>query len=198
MQTIGITGGIGSGKSIICRIFYTLGIPIYTADERAKHLTNFNPEIRQEIISLLGSAAYNNQGYNRKYVAQIVFEDPIYLKRLNQIIHPLVAKDFLLWRNQHSNAPYGMYEAAILFESGFSERNLANIVVDAPLDIRIRRIEQRDGSTYEEIMKRVNNQWSADKLRALADWVIENDDKKLILPQILKIHHQILQKVSQA
>lgn len=186
MQKIGITGGIGSGKSYICTCFEHIGIPVYYADTEAKRLTNLNSNIREEISKLLGSKSYNSDGLNRAYVASKVFNNKDLLNKLNQIIHPAVEIDFIQWANQQ-HAPYVLKEAAILFESGSYKNTDHVIVVDAPLELRIKRVLERDKTTREEILKRIQNQWTTDKKKNLADFVIYNDDKTLILPQILRI-----------
>jgi dephospho-CoA kinase len=190
---VGITGGIGSGKTIICQVFKSLQVPVYNADQRAMTLVETDAEIRYQIIQEFGEKSFTDSGYNRKFIADIVFNDSTLLGKLNQIIHPAVAKDFNKWA-ENINAPYVIEEAAILFESGANEIIDDVIVVDAPEDLRISRIQKRDGLKEEEIRDRVHNQWPTDKLRVLADWVIENNDNVLVLPQILNIHHTLLEK----
>ncbi len=186
MLKVGITGGIGSGKSYISRCFEYLGIPVYYADTEAKRLTNEDAEIRRKVSDLLGKQSYTTSGLNREYVASKVFNDKNLLTQLNQIIHPAVEKDFVLWAEKQS-APYVLKEAAILFESGSYKNTDRVIVVDAPLELRIQRVLERDNTSREEILKRIQNQWPADKKKDLADFVIYNDNKTLILPQILRI-----------
>jgi dephospho-CoA kinase len=188
---VGITGGIGSGKSIVCQIFDILGVPIYHADERAKYLVNTSPIIRTEIISVFGTNSYSAEGYNRKYIADIVFNNADQLNRLNKIIHPRVALDFEKWFKEHNGAKYILKEAAVLFESGAYKTMDRIIVVDAPIELRINRLKERDPVSEKEIRNRMNSQWTADKIKSMADWIITNDDNTLILPQILTIHNQL-------
>jgi dephospho-CoA kinase len=190
---VGITGGIGSGKTIICQVFKSLYVPVYNADQRAKILVEADSEIRSRIIKNFGEKSYTNSGYNRKYIADIVFNNDALLDKLNRIIHPAVEKDFYNW-SQKYNVAYVIEEAAILFEIGANEKMDHVIVVDAPETLRISRIQRRNGLKEEEIKARVHNQWSTDKLRVLADWVIDNSDNVLVLPQILNIHHTLLEK----
>jgi dephospho-CoA kinase len=189
---IGITGGIGSGKSTVCKIFKVLRIPVYHADERAKIIVNQNPEIKNSIIDVFGIEAYKNDIYNAEYISNIVFSNKKKLDKLNSIIHPFVEKDFLEWAESNYDAKYLIEEAAILFESG-ANRNLDYvIVVNAPLTVRIQRIMERDGISEEMINARMKNQWPTDKILALADWIVENDEKHLLLPQVLSIHDQLI------
>jgi dephospho-CoA kinase len=189
---IGITGGIGSGKSTVCTIFKVLRIPVYHADERAKIIVNRNPEIRESIIGIFGVEAYKNDSYNAEYISNIVFSNKKKLDKLNSIIHPFVEKDFLEWAKRNNDAEYLIEEAAILFESGANKNLDYVIVVNAPLAIRIQRIREIDGITEEIIYARMKNQWPADKILALADWIVENDEKHLLLPQVLSIHDQLI------
>lgn len=193
MLKVGITGGIGSGKSIICHVFKSLQVPVYNADYQAKILVETNPEIRAQITQEFGEQAYSGLTYNRKYIADIVFRDDTLLNRLNSIIHPAVANDFYNWV-QNYNVPYVIEEAAILYESGAHKAMDHVIVVDAPEKLRISRIQRRDGISEDEIKRRIQNQFPTDKLRSLADWVIDNTDNVLVLPQILSIHHLLKEK----
>lgn len=192
MLKVGITGGIGSGKTIVSSVFRKIGIPVYNADEQAKLLIVTNQDIRKQILSVFGTDAYNDEGYNRKYIALKVFKNKSLLEKLNNIVHPFVANDFAIWTKQYSNVPYVLEEAAILFESGANKKMDYTILVDAPINIRISRITERDGLTSPEIEKRMDNQLSTDKIKHLVDWIIVNDNKQLILPQILKIHQQLI------
>jgi dephospho-CoA kinase len=192
MLKIGITGGIGSGKTTVCKIFSVLGIPVYRADRMAKIFVNEVSEIREGIIREFGAEAYTPDTYNSKYISKIVFGNKRKLKKLNSIIHPYVAQDFLSWANKQKNTKYLLKEAAILFESGADQNMDYTIVVNAPLDLRIQRIIERDGLSKNMIEQRMKNQWPTEKIRALADWVIENDENHLLLPQVLSIHEQLI------
>jgi dephospho-CoA kinase len=189
---VGITGGIGSGKSIVCSVFKKLGIPVYEADDRAKLLIETHPEIRNQIISAFGEQSYSDNVYNRKYIASKVFTDNELLVKLNNIVHPYVASDFFRWAEQFSSTPYIIEEAAILFESGAYKKMDYNILIDSPLELRIARVMQRDHLSKEEILNRINKQISTDKIKHLVDWIIVNNNKQLILPQIFEIHHKLL------
>ncbi len=193
---VGVTGGIGSGKSIVCRIFHALGIPVYAADIRARELVEQSAPLRNQIIDLLGEKAFNGNTYNRSWVAARVFADPGLLSGLNRIIHPAVADDFLNWYKSYSDVPYVIEEAAILFESGNYKNMDYSLYVAADEKIRISRIMMRDGSTPEQIHSRMQNQWPADKILPLADTVIDNSGNVLVLPQVLRIHNELLDRYS--
>jgi dephospho-CoA kinase len=192
MLKIGLTGGIGSGKSVIAKVFVSLGIPVYQADQRAKLLVGTSVQLKSKIINEFGEEAFNEQGYNPGYMADIVFQHNEKLQLLNNIIHPFVADDFALWCVQYSEKQYVINEAAILYESGTASLMDYVIAVNAPIDLRIKRVLERDKTSPEQVMQRINNQWPADKINSMADWVVLNDDKTLILPQIIKIHKQLL------
>jgi dephospho-CoA kinase len=191
MIKIGLTGGIGSGKTTISKIFQILGAPVYYADDRSKFLLNSVPELINAVIKLFGKNAYDNNILNRKYIASVAFTDAEMLNKLNQIIHPAVEKDFIDWCSLHSQKKYIIKEAAILFESNAYRLMDKNILITAPIETRIIRVIARDGSSRNEVEKRMVNQWPAEKLIPLADYVICNDDKTLILPQIIDIDKKI-------
>lgn len=187
MLKIGLTGGIGSGKSTVAKIFETLGIPVYYADAEAKRLMNSSETLKKVIRQNFGEATYENDQLNRKYLAGIVFNDPEKLELLNALIHPVTINDAEQWMQQQS-APYSIKEAALLFESGAAE-NLDFIVgVYAPQALRIKRVMKRDGLTTDEIMKRINRQVNEEMKMKLCDFVIINDEQELLIPQVLKLH----------
>ncbi len=192
MLKIGLTGGIGSGKSVVSQVFSQLGVPVYNADHMAKILVQTNHKLKKAIVAKFGEKSFTEQGYNTAYIAQLVFNNDNLLRALNKIIHPVVADDFINWCRQQGEKAYVLQEAAILFESRAADLMDYSIVVDAPLELRIERVITRDHCSKESVEMRIKNQWPADKIRALADWVIENDDKQLILPQILNIHKQLI------
>jgi dephospho-CoA kinase len=192
MLKIGLTGGIGSGKSVVSKVFLSLGIPIYQADQRAKLLIATLPQLREKITGVFGNEAFTANGYNVTHMAGIVFTDREKLQTLNTLVHPYVQSDFISWCEQHQDKPYAINEAAILFESNAAEFMDYSIVVDAPLSLRIQRVINRDRITPEQVQQRISNQYPADKIGSLADWVIVNDDKNLILPQIINIHNVLL------
>lgn len=187
MLKIGLTGGIGSGKSTVAKIFETLGIPVYYADAEAKRLMNSSETLKKVIRQNFGEATYENDQLNRKYLAGIVFNNPEKLELLNALIHPVTINDAEQWMQQQS-APYSIKEAALLFESGATE-NLDFIVgVYAPQALRIKRVMKRDGLTTDEIMKRINRQVNEEMKMKLCDFVITNNEQELLIPQVLKLH----------
>lgn len=187
MLKLGITGGIGSGKTIVCEIFNTLHVPVYLADDRAKFLTETDTEIQNSIIREFGEESFINSTYNRQYIASVVFYEKEKLQALNRIIHPKVEKDFSDWYKKQKSS-YVVHEAAILFESGVYKQMDYTLFVDAPVNYRIERVVKRDGIPGEQVKLRLKNQWPADKIRNMADWTVINDGKTLILPRILEIH----------
>lgn len=193
---IGITGGIGVGKTTVARFFNTLGIPCYNSDESAKQLTNTDRNLRGQIIQLLGEKAYNSEGkYDRKLVSKIVFENQNLLLKLNQLIHPAVAHDFECWLSQQTT-PYILKEAAILFESKAYLKLDYTILVTAPLATRISRIKARDNKNEADILNVINAQMPEEEKIKLANFVINNDEKTLLIPQLIALHDQILAKIS--
>ncbi len=192
MICVGLTGGIGSGKSYIAQIFNSLGIPVYEADSRAMEITNTIPSIRKKIISIFGEQAYQHNKLNRKWIGDQVFDHPSLLQKLNDIIHPEVDLDFAIWCSENTASPYLIKEAAILFETGsYSQLNF-NILVTAPDNLRIARVSERDQMSPDQIRKRMQNQWSDEDKLKLADFVIINDGEALILPQIINIHEKLI------
>jgi dephospho-CoA kinase len=187
MLKIGLTGGIGSGKSTVAKIFETFGIPVYYADNAAKKLMNSNEELKQKIKLHYGEAAYKNDQLDRKYLADIVFNSPEKLELLNTLIHPVTIIDAEEWL-QKQVTPYSIKEAALLFESGAAE-NLDYIIgVYAPQDLRIKRVIKRDGLSADEIWKRMNRQVNEEMKMKLCDFVIINNEQELLIPQVLKLH----------
>jgi dephospho-CoA kinase len=191
MLKVGLTGGIGSGKSMVARIFAALGIPIYYADEAAKRIQQEDPEVRQLIIGLLGEAAYQDGVLNRTYVSSIVFSDKSKLEQLNAIVHPATLRDAEQWLTTQTT-PYAIKEAALIFESG-SQRDLDFVIgVTAPIALRIQRTMARDGVAEEQVRHRMEKQIS-DKIKMrLCDAVIVNDEKQMLLPQVLELHQKLI------
>jgi dephospho-CoA kinase len=191
---IGITGGIGSGKSLVCRIFNVLGIPVYDADSRAKLLYIQNAELKNQIVHAFGAQAYTVTGQlNKIYLAGKVFNDSQQLMLLNSLVHPKVAEDYSLWVQQHIHFPYIIKEAALLFESGSYNKLDKIITVFAPIELRMGRIIQRDkGRTQEEIKAIISKQMTEEEKLAKADFVVYNDEVHLIIPQILYLHQEFL------
>lgn len=191
MKSVGITGGIGSGKSIISRMFKLLHVPVFDADHQAKIIVNTDPQVRSEILDLLGPEAYHENGYNPKFVASKVFEDNDLLTSLNEIIHPAVGRRFNTWLKEQ-NAPYVLKEAALLFESGSYKSLNEVIVVISPKDLRLERIKKRDAHrTEEEILAIIDKQWNDEEKIRLANHVINNGHGDMIIPQVLALHHYL-------
>ncbi len=191
MIKVGITGGIGSGKSTACKVFSFLGIPVFEADIVAKQLMNTDPEIRSKLINLFGTSVYlPDRTIDRKHLAGIVFNNAPLLAQLSKIVHPEVHKSFDNWcRNQHS--PYILHESAILFETGFYKLMDKSIVVVANQGQRIERVMKRDKTTHALVKQRIKNQLNDEEKIKLADFVIGNNDNELIIPQIVEIDKKI-------
>ncbi|MDD3003968.1 dephospho-CoA kinase [Flavobacterium sp.] len=192
-KIIGLTGGIGSGKSTVAAMFEKLGIPVYIADEEAKKITN-----KSETLALIqkqfGSEVIVNNQLNRPLMAEIVFKDPTKLEQLNAIIHPLVAEDFKKWLKLHQSQPFVIKEAAILLESAKPHNCDYIITVTAPLAIRIKRVEQRDGLSEAKILERVNNQWSDEQRIEKSNFVIENVNINETKRQVSQIFEKLTKK----
>lgn len=186
-KIIGLTGGIGSGKTTIAKKFLERGIPIYNADERSKILLDQN-DVIQEITTIFGKEILaENQKIDRKKLAQIVFKNPEQLQKLNHILHPKVGLDFKNWVLEHKKHPFLIKEAAILLESGSYKSCDYIILVKATLENRIKRVIARDKTTEKDVIDRINNQWSDEKKEPLVDFIIQNDDINVIDNQIDKI-----------
>ncbi len=189
MLTIGITGNIGSGKTTVSKIFEVLGVPVFYADEAAKAVMVNDSQLVRELKTEFGDASYFEDGrLNRKHIASIVFNNDVALARLNAIVHPATFRAFDAWTAGINDAPYIIKEAALLFESDSYKWCDQTIMVQAPLEMRIKRVMQRDGLSREEIEKREAHQFTEEKKIQLADHVIKNDDTELIIPQVLKLH----------
>ncbi len=191
MKRIGLTGGIGSGKSTVASYFEELGIPVYNSDRRARYLMEHKKELRQAIIDLLGPKAYTGGQLNTRYVARRVFSDGELLSQLNALVHPAVREDFLEWAARQES-PYVLQEAAVLFENG-GYRNLDKVIlVTAPREERIRRVVARDGSSAADVTKRMDHQWPDSRKRELADFILENLALENTRNQVLAIHRELL------
>ncbi|HEY5824695.1 MAG TPA: dephospho-CoA kinase [Cyclobacteriaceae bacterium] len=189
---VGITGGIGSGKSLVCKIFQCLGVPTYDADSRAKYVMTTDTILVEQIQKEFGTLSYNPKGVlNRKYLADTVFSDPGQLEKLNCLVHPRVAVDYSNWVVSHSDTRYVIKEAALLFESGSANALDKIIAVYAPEAVRIQRVLKRDVHRTEQALKEViQNQMNEEEKRDKADYVILNDDSLLVIPQVLQLHKQ--------
>ncbi len=190
MKIIGLTGGIGSGKSTVAKMFKQLGVSIYIADDEAKNMMNGDTVLKNQIIDLFGDQSYMNGKLNRPYIADIVFNDKSKLTALNTIVHPAVAQHFMLWKSKQSG-DYVIKEAAILFENGGHKQCDYTILVCAPLEIRIQRVLDRDNSTREQVLSRTNNQWDDSEKIPLADFVINNVNIEKTKAKVYEIHKKI-------
>lgn len=191
MQRIGLTGGIGSGKSTVCKIFEQLGIPIYYADLKAKELLNSDPVLISQITDLFGDEIYKDEKLDRQKLAGIVFNDRIALSQLNDAVHPAVVEDFEKWAWSQKDVPYVLKEAALIFEAKTSDGLDKIITVFAPEDIRRKRVMERDGYTEEQFDSRKKYQMDEEKKMKLADHVIFNDESRLLIPQVLELHKKL-------
>jgi dephospho-CoA kinase len=188
---IGLTGGIGSGKSVVATIFEQLGIPILNADQLAKDIMQHDQGVKQNIIAAFGSDAYINNLPNKEFIANIVFKDPFQLAVLNSIVHPATIAASIEWASKQ-HVPYVIKEAALFFESGSSEGLDGIIGVYAPTSLRIQRVMKRDNLTREQVLQRMNHQIDEALKMKLCDWVITNDEQELIIPQVIQLHEKLL------
>jgi len=188
---IGLTGGIGSGKSTVAGIFKVLGIPVFDADSAAKNIMNSDEALRNQIINTFGEDTYNGNILNRKRLAEIVFNDPFKLEQLNAMVHPATIAAAERWVQQQTT-PYAVKEAALLFESG-SSAGLDYIVgVFAPEALRIKRVMERDGVSRQEVLTRISRQIDEDIKRKLCDFVVINDEQQLLIPQVVALHERFI------
>jgi len=191
-KRIGITGGIGSGKTTVCQIFATLGIPLYYADDRAKWLMQNDPQLVAALKDAFGEKTFTDQGtLDRAYLAEIVFNNQEQLNILNGLVHPAVREDGIQWDEQHLDTPYTLREAALLYESGIYQLLDQIITVTAPEALRIQRVTKRDGLSAEQVKARIEKQWPEEKKVELADFVIHNDGQHSLIRQVLQIHQQL-------
>jgi len=188
---IGLTGGIGSGKSTVAQIFEVLGIPVYYADIAAKRLMNEDAELRSAITTIFGEQAYVNNILDRKYISSIVFSDPAKLTSLNSLVHPATKKDGESWMHQQTTS-YAIHEAALIFEAKVSERLDHVIGVSSPLELRIKRSMERDKVNRDEVLKRMAQQLDEDLKISKCDFVLINDEQQLLIPQVLDLHEKLI------
>ena len=189
---VGITGGIGSGKSLVCSVFETFGIPVYNADLNAKRLMTADPELKGSIVKEFGEGCYQDDGsLDREYLASIVFHDNEKLKILNSLVHPAVQKDVQQWFTMQ-DTPYAIEEAALIFESGAYKLLDRVITVTAPKKLRLKRVHNRDNVPYKEITRRMDNQWPEREKSRLSDFVIRNNGKISLISQIWNIHQELI------
>jgi dephospho-CoA kinase len=189
MLRIGLTGGIGSGKTTVAKIFEVLGVPVYYADQAAKRLM-LGDDIRRKITSVFGDLSYNDKGLNKKYIASVVFNDPGKLALLNSIVHPATISDAAAWLDQQTSS-YAVKEAALIFESG-AQKDLDYIIgVSSPLALRIERIKKRDGISDTDVIARINRQLDETIKLKLCDFIIVNDEKELLVQQVVELHGKL-------
>lgn len=188
---IGLTGGIGSGKSTVAKVFEVLGVPLYYADDAARSIMNNDPELREQIIAHFGADMYDHGILNRKKMGAVVFNDPEKLKLINSLVHPATIRDGERWMDRQT-APYAIKEAAIIFESGTQSQLDYVIGVSAPDALRIHRTMQRDKITREEVITRMNKQIKQTIKMMLCDFVIVNDEQNAVIPQVMQLHEQLL------
>lgn len=192
MKRIGLTGGIGSGKTMIADLFRNLGVPVFNSDDEARKLQNNDAQVRKSIEDIFGDV-YDlpDKTLNRKKVAAIAFSDAALLERLNAVVHPAVGSAFEKFCTQNSEADYVIKEAAIIFEAGIEKHLDGVILVTAPESVRIDRVIKRDNTTAEDVIARIRKQWPDERKMQMAQWCIRNDGKFPLLPQVIKIHEAI-------
>lgn len=191
MLKIGITGGIGSGKTTVAKIFEVLGVPVYYADDAAKRMMNENVQLQQQIKEVFGNAVFTDGKLDKKKLAAIVFNNPEQLEQLNKIVHPLTINDAAAWMEKQTSA-YAIKEAAIIFETGSQQHLDYVIAVAAPAPLRILRTMQRDNISREEVIARMNRQLDESIRIKLSDFIIYNDEQQMLLPQVIALHEKLL------
>lgn len=184
---LGITGGIGSGKSVVCRVMQLLGIPVYNSDLESRRLMVSDEAIRRDLIALLGSQVYQDGALNRPLVASYLFASPDHAQRINAIVHPRVKADFRRWVAARAQHQMVAIESAILIEAGFASEVDQVVMVKAPLEVRIRRAMDRDGADRQQVMQRIARQMSEDEKRSMSHHQLLNDDKSPLIPQVLRL-----------
>ena len=188
---VGLTGGIGSGKSTVAQIFEVLGIPVYYADIAAKKIMNEDEGIRTAITNIFGEQAYANNNLDRKYISSIAFSDPAKLQQLNALVHPATKKDGEAWMKQQTS-PYAIHEAALIFEAKVSDRLDHVIGVSSPIELRIKRAIERDKVSREEVLKRMDQQLDEELKMSKCDFVLINNEQQLLIPQVLELHEKLI------
>ena len=191
MLKIGLTGGIGSGKSTVAKVFEVLGIPVYYADNAAKQLMNKDENLKEKITKQFANQVYTDGKLNRKYLSEIVFNNPEKLALLNSLVHPAILKDAERWMQQQTT-PYAIKEAALIFESGAQQHLDYVIGVTAPAPLRIHRTMQRDAITREEVVARMDKQMDDTIKMKLCHFIIKNDEQEMLLPQVIALHEKLL------
>jgi dephospho-CoA kinase len=189
---VGITGGIGSGKSTVAKVFEVLGIPVYYADEAARRVMNEDSAVRQQIIQHFGASSYKNNQLDRAYIASQVFNNKQKLELMNSLVHPATIRDSENWMHRQTT-PYAIKEAAIIFESGTQDQYDYIIGVTAPVSLRMLRAMKRDGSTREQVLARMEKQIQDVIKMRLCDFIVYNDEQQAIIPQVIKLHSTLLE-----
>ncbi|MDP2412796.1 MAG: dephospho-CoA kinase [Daejeonella sp.] len=193
MLKIGITGGIGSGKTTVCKVFELLGVPVFYADDVAKSIMHTDPILKSEVLDAFGQNSYTQSGeLNRSYISSIVFNDKYELEKLNSLVHPAVFRAFDTWVLSQKEASYVIKEAALLYESDAYKMCDQSVLVISPIETRISRVKARDGISAEDIQLRMNRQFSDEQKMKFADHVLNNDERQLLIPQIIQLHQQFL------
>jgi len=191
MMKVGLTGGIGSGKTTVAKIFELLGVPVYYADDEARRIMNKDEELRRAIEEQFGKAAYKNGDLDRNYIAAKVFQRPQQLEKLNALVHPVTIRDADKWMNQQ-RTPYTIKEAALIFESAAAGQLNYVIGVYAPVALRIKRAMERNKVSSDDVLKRIDNQMDENIKMKLCDFVILNDENELLIPQVIALHQKLL------
>lgn len=189
---IGITGGIGAGKTTIANMFALLGVPIYNSDDRAKFLMAHDESVRTSVIDLLGPEAYHEDStLNRQFVGTSIFDNLVMLSRINGIVHPAVERDFIAWQEQY-DVPFVLKEAALIFESGSFLSLDAVINIHAPVNIRMERVMMRDKADIESVRKRMKHQWSDDRRQQMADFIVFNNGSQSLVRQVFDLNNHLI------
>jgi dephospho-CoA kinase len=190
-RRLGVTGGIGSGKTTVCRIFRVLGVPVFVADDAAKQLMNSDPDIRKKINEIAGKDLYSGGTLDRMELARLIFNKPEMLKSVNKVVHPFVLRTFDEWADKAED-PYVIMEAAVLFESKGETHVDRVVAISAPVEERIERVMGRSELSREQVLERINNQLEDDEREEQSYYVINNADNEMIIPEVLKIHSDML------
>jgi len=197
MLRVGLTGGIGSGKTTVAKIFELLGVPVYNADDAAKRIMNEDDQLRSAIKRQFGEAAYKNGELDRSFLSSKVFNDPFQLEVLNSLVHPATIRDASHWMNQRlaesgGRIAYTVKEAALIFEAGSAEQLDYVIGISAPVELRIRRTMERNNASYGDVVSRMNNQVDEKIKMKLCDFILYNDERQLLIPQVIELHERLL------
>jgi len=193
MLKVGVTGGIGSGKTTVCKVFELLGIPVFYADDVAKSIMHTDLVLKTALLNTFGENSYIEDGtLNRSYISSIVFNNKQELEKLNSLVHPAVFRAFDNWLIEQKDAPYVIKEAALLYESGSYKMCDKSILVIAPAETKISRVKLRDGISDEDVQLRMNRQFSDEMKIKFADYILNNDEQQLLIPQIIQLHQQFL------